>query len=238
MCTLPAFSLRDLHGQTRAFPTSRPALLCFVKADCPTCGISMPLIEATYRAYGSRVAVWAVGQDLDNTLLVERQQLNLPMLDDSALQVSFQYDIEIVPTLILSDAGGNPLRRVVGFRQSEWVALFMALTQLTGLPAPAVDWSNYPAWRPGCGSRSVEPDIAERLQADAAGSPLRARRIEIAPADDEFEFMFDQGLSDGLPLVPPTSERVLRMLEGTRRDAQAVVAIVPPNMATATVEKV
>ena len=94
MSTLPAFSLRDLHGQTRAFPASRPALLCFVKADCPTCGISMPLIEATYRAYGAQVAVWAVGQDLDNTVLVERHQLNLPMLDDSALQVSFQYDIE------------------------------------------------------------------------------------------------------------------------------------------------
>jgi len=50
--------------------------------------------------------------------------------------------------------------------------------------------------------------------------------------------MFDQGLTDGLPVVPPTPERVLRMLSGTRRDAQDVVAIVPPNMAPATVEKI
>lgn len=33
---LPSFSLADLEGQSRAFPTGRHALLCFVKEDCPT----------------------------------------------------------------------------------------------------------------------------------------------------------------------------------------------------------
>ena len=50
--------------------------------------------------------------------------------------------------------------------------------------------------------------------------------------------MYDQGFSDGLPVMAPTPERVLRMLRGTRRDAQELVAVVPPNMAPATVEKV
>ena len=50
--------------------------------------------------------------------------------------------------------------------------------------------------------------------------------------------MFDQGFTDGLPVVAPSPERVLRMLGGTRRDAQEVVAVVPPNMGDATVEKV
>ena len=67
---------------------------------------------------------------------------------------------------------------------------------------------------------------------------MRARRIDIAQQDDEFEFMFDQGFSDGLPLLPPTPERVMRMLGGTQRDPQEVVAAVPPNMGEATVEKV
>ena len=31
------------------------------------------------------------------------------MLDDSALKVSFNYDIEIVPTIILADADGQPV---------------------------------------------------------------------------------------------------------------------------------
>jgi hypothetical protein len=80
--------------------------------------------------------------------------------------------------------------------------------------------------------------IGERLRAEAENSPLRARRIEIATQDDEFEFMFDQGFTDGLPVVPPSPERVMRMLSGTRRDPQEVIAVIPPNMGEATVEKV
>lgn len=238
MSALPPFSLADLQGRAHAFPAGRPLVLCFVHADCPTCGLALPLIEAAHRAFASRVPVWLVGQDRDNSVLVERHHLSLPMLDDSALRVSYRYQVEIVPTLVLADGEGRPLQRIYGFRQSDWVDLYARLARLTGLPAPTIDWSAYPAWQPGCGSKTVEPENADRLQAEAEGSPLRARRVEIGPSDDEFEFMFDQGLTDGLPVVPPTPERVLRMLKGTRRDAQQVVAVVPPNMAPATVEKV
>ena len=48
----------------------------------------------------------------------------------------------------------------------------------------------------------------------------------------------DQGLTDGLPVVPPTPERVVRMLAGTKRDAQEVIGLVPPNLAPVTIEKV
>ena len=75
-------------------------------------------------------------------------------------------------------------------------------------------------------------------RAEADGSPIHARKIDIADSDDVAEFMFDQGFSDGLPLVPPTPERVMRMLSGTHRDPRDVVAIVPPNMGEATVEKI
>jgi hypothetical protein len=50
--------------------------------------------------------------------------------------------------------------------------------------------------------------------------------------------MFARGWSDGLPLVPPTEERVLRMLDGTSRDSQEVVGLIPPALAAATVEKI
>jgi len=50
--------------------------------------------------------------------------------------------------------------------------------------------------------------------------------------------MYDRGWSDGLPLVPPTRERVLRMLEGTSRSGDDVVALMPPNLVECTVEKV
>ncbi len=235
---LPAFTLEAASGPL-AFPTGRPALLCFVKEDCPTCGLSMPLIEEVHRAFGDEVDVLIVGQDAEgNAVLVERHGLTAPMLDDSALHVSFAYDLDTVPTVILVDPTGEERTRFVGFGRDDWRHLVASLAETSGLRAPAVDWDAYPESRPGCGSKSVEPGIAERLEAEASGSPLRARRIEIATQDDEFEFMFDQGLTDGLPVVPPTPERVLRMLRGTRRDAQEVVAIVPPNMAPATIEKI
>ena len=50
--------------------------------------------------------------------------------------------------------------------------------------------------------------------------------------------MYDRGWSDGLPLVPATRERVLRMLEGTSRSGDEVVALMPPNLVDCTVEKV
>jgi len=199
----------------------------------------MPLIEEVHRALGSAVEVWTIGQEREgNAILEKRHGLTLPMLDDSALRVSFSYQIEVVPTLIASDAEGRVLHRFEGFARKEWRSAVEKLAELVGMAAPDLQWQRYPELRVGCGSKSVEMGIADRLAAEAEGSPLRARRIEIGSADDPFEFMFDQGMTDGLPVVPPTPVRVLRMLAGTRRDAHEVIGIIPPNMAPATVEKI
>ena len=50
--------------------------------------------------------------------------------------------------------------------------------------------------------------------------------------------MFERGWTDGLPVVPPTPERVARMLAGTTRDPADIVAVVPPDLVECTVEKV
>jgi hypothetical protein len=55
---------------------------------------------------------------------------------------------------------------------------------------------------------------------------------------DEFEVWFDKGVTDGLPVVPPTPERVERVLAGTQRDRDELVGLVPPNYGRATVEKI
>lgn len=46
------------------------------------------------------------------------------------------------------------------------------------------------------------------------------------------------GWSDGFPLVPPTEDRVERMLRGTRRDPEEVVAVLEPGFGKATVRKI
>ncbi len=229
---LPPFSLRDQHSVDRAFPPASKAVLCFAKEDCPTCNLVMPLVEALHRETPLEVLV--PGQTTDgNATLIDRHELTAPILDDSALKVSFAYDVETVPLLIAAGEDGAESDRVVGFDKAEWRAFFERHA-----PGVAIDWDALPDWRPGCGSLTQDPIVNERLRAEAENSPLRARRVEIAPSDDVHEFLFDQGFTDGLPVVPPTPERVLRMLGGTRRDPQSVVVTIPPNMAPATVEKI
>ena len=237
MATLAAFSLDDLEGKQHSFPSGKTTLLCFVREECETCHLSMPVIEAVHQAYGEVINVWTVGQE-DNQKLRDRHRITLPILDDTALKISFQYKVQIVPTIILTDTSGAEIVRWEAFHKGDWQDLIARLSQLTNRPAPAIDWDKLPALRPGCGSKSVEPGIFERLTAEAEGSPLRARQIEIAERDDPFEFMFDQGLTDGLPVVPPTPERVIRMLTGTRRDPQEVVGTCAPNYAPVTIEKI
>jgi hypothetical protein len=231
--------LADDQERLHHFTGSTASVVCFVKEDCPTCQEAMPVLVALHRAFGERLPFLIVGQTRDGNRALARQfQPGFTMLDDSALTVSFAWDIDTVPTLVLTGADGTAQRTLIGFVRDEWRDLAEHLAATLGEPAPDVRWDDLPAWRPGCGSLSVEPRNADRLRAASENSPLRARRIEIAHHDDEFEFMFDQGMGDGLPLVPPTPERVLRMLAGTRRDPQEVVATIPPNMGEATVEKI
>jgi hypothetical protein len=54
---------------------------------------------------------------------------------------------------------------------------------------------------------------------------------------DDLETWFERGVTDGLPVVPPSRERVGAMLAATRRGPSDLVAEVPPNFGRATVEK-
>lgn len=240
MQQLTGFALTDDDtGSEHRFTPGERSVVVFVKEDCPTCNEVMPVLAALHRAFGEELPFHVVGQTRDgNRRLVERFAPGFPILDDSTLQVSFAWDVETVPTVVLTDENGHAARTLVGFVREEWRGLAGELAETLDARPAKVDWTALPAWRPGCGSLSVDPAVADRLRAEAEGSPLRARRIEIAPADDPFEWLFDQGLGDGLPLVPPTPERVLRMLGGTARDPQEVVAVMPPNMGEATVEKI
>jgi hypothetical protein len=66
---------------------------------------------------------------------------------------------------------------------------------------------------------------------------LRSRRIQ-AQDEDPYEVLFARGITDGLPVVPPTEERVKRILAAVDRDPQELVGTIGPNYGRATVEKV
>jgi len=80
--------------------------------------------------------------------------------------------------------------------------------------------------------------VAERLEAKHKGGTLVSRKIEYADADDPVELCFGRGWTDGLPVTPPTDERVLAMLKGTQRRPDEILGKIPPYLGTCTVEKV
>lgn len=83
------------------------------------------------------------------------------------------------------------------------------------------------------------PGVAERLEAKHSGATwLAARKIDFDENADPVEVCFERGWSDGLPVTPPTDERVIAMLKGTSRKPDEIIGNIPPNLAACTIEKV
>jgi hypothetical protein len=72
-----------------------------------------------------------------------------------------------------------------------------------------------------------------------AGPRLTSRRVE-APDDlDEINHLYyERGWTDGLPIVPPTEDRVARMVAASGRAPDEVIGRLAPGLGTATVEKI
>jgi hypothetical protein len=81
--------------------------------------------------------------------------------------------------------------------------------------------------------------VAERLEAKHSGKTLlAARKIDYPESADPVEVCYERGWTDGLPVTPPTDERVLAMLKGTTRRPDEIVGKIPPFLADCTVEKI
>ncbi|MGY9083462.1 MAG: thioredoxin family protein [Acidimicrobiales bacterium] len=199
-------------------PPLPSGLVAFVKRDCETCQLVDPILGQIAK---------------DEPLTVYTQDdlsfpVSLTALDDLSLEMSWHHKIETVPTLIRVGANGLEQERIVGWSREQWQAF-------SGNPELGI---TLPGFRPGCGSLSVDPSRSDELNARMGGSGLATRRVEFAELEDDFEAMFDRGWSDGLPLVPPTEARVMRMLDGTTREPNDVVANVAPDLIDVTVEKI
>ncbi|OLC32787.1 MAG: hypothetical protein AUH81_15575 [Candidatus Rokubacteria bacterium 13_1_40CM_4_69_5] len=62
--------------------------------------------------------------------------------------------------------------------------------------------------------------------------------VEPEAEADPIEALYARGVTDGLPVVPPTPDRVRRAIEACGRHGGDLVALVPPNYGRATVEKI
>ena len=195
--------------------------VAIVKDECETCHLVAPVLSEITDSGRDLTVYWQDdGEFLGPTLAAIS-------VDDSDLEQSFRLSVDTVPTLLRLD-GDRETGRVVGWHLSEW----RSLTGMSNLG------EGLPAQRPGCGSRSVEPGVAEALRVRFGNTGIHSRAIEVGPETDPVEACYDRGWTDGLPVVPPTPERILRMLAGTPRGPRDIVGAIPPELASCTVEKV
>ena len=191
-----------------------------IKKDCPTCEMIEPVLAELTATYPGKVTIY-VQDDPSFPESIENK------IDDTSLEFSYRNNIEIVPTLICSSESKESAR-TYGWDKAEW----RRLTNLSSL-GESLD-----SFKPGCGSKTLEPGMEEQLIARFDDKLLSSRNIQLADLEDDAEGCYERGWSDGLPVIPPTRVRVIRMLKGTDRSPGEIIGNIPPDNAPCTIEKV
>jgi hypothetical protein len=168
---------------------------------------------------------------------VSQLKIAYPVELDAGLKISRAYDPHTVPTFYLLDENGKVVKRLVGFDKQGLNDLAAALGHSP--IAPPDDGA--PAWKPGCSSRHLEPEV-DGGGAEGSAKLLRrtgdpASRIMLNDDEDPFDYCRKQ-FGDALPVVPPTVNKVEAMVKASGLSAKTIVARVPPFYGEATVEKI
>jgi hypothetical protein len=221
----------------------QPHLVVVVERDCPTSVATLRALEAS----GARMTVVSEGRAEAAAALREEVGLSARLLVEAApYPVSEAYELISVPTVLLLDGDGTERARVVG-----WDRLPIA-----GMAAQAggdlSGWGeDLPETKPGCSSRNVydealqaqleaadaelAPDAGQADSTEQVDDPSGSGSTWAGPAGDGIEEMWRRGWTDGLPVVPPTPERVAAMLGD--RDGEEVLGEVPPVGGVLTMER-
>ena len=210
---------------------TRTELLAIVKHDCPVCIQLLPALDRA-AAGGAPLRILSQSTPEETVALAVSLDLHAVPDVDADLEVSARFDPDAVPTVLLLGHGVEE-GRVEGLDTA-------ALDALAARAGVRLDLEGLPPHRPGCASLTRDPAVAPRLAARRARADGRitSRTLTVGAGEEVQEALWERGLTDGLPVVPPTPERVVALLEGTSRDPQEVVGMLPPYAGAATVEKV
>ena len=139
----------------------RDGLVAVVKRDCPTCVMVEPVLRQLAAA------------DAPLTVLTQDDPAfpsGVPgVVDDTGLERSFALGIETVPTTLRIEHG-RETTRAVGWHRGEWESL-------TGMRSLGPD---LPEQRPGCGSLTADPNIADELAIRLGGVTFASRKSRSA----------------------------------------------------------
>ena len=210
-------------------------LLAVLQSDCPTCRLITPYLNTLA---GGSAQVTGISQDGEEVTREFTRQMDVrfPLEIDPGFVISKRLCVVTVPTLYLLDEQDRVVREEPGFDKNA----LNEIAALLGQPPVATPHDGAPSGKPGCTSRHLE------VQTDEAAAPalnVYASRgfassvIDLADGEDPSEYCF-RVFKDALPVVPPTRERVKKMLDAAGHDPRQVIARIPPCYGEATVEKI
>ena len=168
----PDFTLPLLEGgqvSLKALLDRGPALVVFLKTDCPTCDLAWPYYQRLYDTY--RSDAWALigvsqsSPDETRDFLAQHGAGFPHVIDPEGYPVSNAYDPLSTPTVYVIQPSGTVEEVVTGFAKADLNALSERVAGWVHHEpveiAPADDGN--PPWRPGCvaGHLTVE-QVMER----------------------------------------------------------------------------
>ncbi len=206
-----------------------------LQTDCPTCRLITPYLNALAASYPHVTGVSQDGEEATDEF-VREMGVRFPMEGDPEYQLSRRLGVVTVPSLFVLDEHDRVVRQESGFDKS----VLNDVAAMLGVTAIALPYDGAPAFKPGCSSRHLEPatdDAAAPALNLHGGRGAPASLIEIADDQDAVEHCF-QAFGDGLPVVPPTQERVAKVLHAVPNDPKELISRIPPCYGEATVEKI
>jgi hypothetical protein len=204
-------------------------LLVFLQTDCPTCRLAVPYLNRLAGALDGKGAIQGVSQDPDQPTgaFIASTRAAFPISVDQGWKLTKHYTPEFVPAFFLLDESDRILKQFFGFSKGDLNQVSSSL----GAGPVADSYDGNPESKPGCVSRHLEDGAPEPI----VDGPSMGRASRVEATGDSWEFARDL-CGDPLPVVPPTVERVERMLAGY--DPEELIAEIPPNYGPATIEKI
>jgi hypothetical protein len=200
-------------------------LLMFVSRECPTSALALRNLGPLCRDWqAAGLGCLAIFEDpLEVAIRTARTCGWTGQVASQAApyETSRSYGLLSVPTTFLLDRSGRVERAITGWDHPALEELSGRAAELSGhtIAFPA---ASHPLTKPGCSSKAaLAPELVAAIDAETAG--------------DELEEMFERGWTDGLPVVPPTSQRVGQMLGA--HDGSLRLGIVPPAMGELTLAR-
>lgn len=225
----PDFRLSSVAGRPLSLDElckDGAAVVVFASEECPTSAMTIRRLGPLQRELSTAgVALAVVFQDpLEVAARAARRAgfRGIVLSEPAPYEVSGAYQLMTVPTTVLVDRDRTLVARVIGWDADGLDGLLAQACELLNAAHVSVT-HDLPIRKPGCAAKNTYD--ADTLQA-----------LDDAPAMDELEEMFERGWTDGLPVIPPTRERVEAMLAG--RDPQRDLGELAPAASRVTVERV